>query len=101
MKSFQTGVDYLDAGEIVGIFPEATISRSFELKEFKTGAVRLAAAAGCAAHPAGARGGRSGCSPRTTRGLLPRQDDRADRRRTDERDRRRTPSPRPASCATG
>ena len=30
---------------MVGIFPEATISRSFELKEFKTGAVRLAASA--------------------------------------------------------
>jgi 1-acyl-sn-glycerol-3-phosphate acyltransferase len=44
--SFQTGVDYLESGEIVGIFPEATISRSFELKEFKSGAVRLAAAAG-------------------------------------------------------
>ena len=44
-KSFQTGIDYLKAGEVVGIFPEATISRSFELKEFKTGAVRLAAAA--------------------------------------------------------
>ena len=29
-----------------GIFPEATISRSFELKEFKTGAVRIAAEAG-------------------------------------------------------
>lgn len=45
LKSFDTGVEYLRAGEIVGIFPEATISRSFELKEFKTGAVRLAAAA--------------------------------------------------------
>jgi 1-acyl-sn-glycerol-3-phosphate acyltransferase len=30
----------------VGIFPEATISRALELKEFKTGAVRIAAAAG-------------------------------------------------------
>ncbi len=45
MQSFQTGIDYLKAGEVVGIFPEATISRSFELKEFKTGAVRLAASA--------------------------------------------------------
>jgi 1-acyl-sn-glycerol-3-phosphate acyltransferase len=45
-KSFDTGVEYLKAGEIVGIFPEATISRSFELKQFKTGAVRLAAEAG-------------------------------------------------------
>ena len=30
----------------MGIFPEATISRAFELKEFKTGAVRIAAEAG-------------------------------------------------------
>jgi 1-acyl-sn-glycerol-3-phosphate acyltransferase len=46
LASFRTAVDYLRAGEAVGIFPEATISRSFELKEFKTGAVRIAAAAG-------------------------------------------------------
>ena len=32
--------------EAVGIFPEATISRAMELKEFKTGAVRIAAEAG-------------------------------------------------------
>jgi 1-acyl-sn-glycerol-3-phosphate acyltransferase len=44
--SFRTAVDLLRAGEAVGIFPEATISRSMELKEFKTGAVRIAAAAG-------------------------------------------------------
>ena len=29
-------------GELVGVYPEATISRSFELKEFKTGAARMA-----------------------------------------------------------
>ena len=46
LASFNTAVDYLRAGEAVGIFPEATISRSFELKEFKTGAVRIAAEAG-------------------------------------------------------
>ena len=34
------------AARLVGIFPEATISRAMELKEFKTGAVRIAAAAG-------------------------------------------------------
>jgi len=39
-------VDYLKAGEAVGIFPEATISRAMELKEIKTGAVRIAAEAG-------------------------------------------------------
>ena len=36
----------LRAGEAVGVFPEATISRSFEVKELKTGAARLALAAG-------------------------------------------------------
>jgi 1-acyl-sn-glycerol-3-phosphate acyltransferase len=46
VASFETAVDYLKGGEAVGIFPEATISRAMELKEFKTGAVRVAAAAG-------------------------------------------------------
>jgi 1-acyl-sn-glycerol-3-phosphate acyltransferase len=46
VASFHTAVDFLERGEAVGIFPEATISRSMELKEFKTGAVRIAAAAG-------------------------------------------------------
>jgi 1-acyl-sn-glycerol-3-phosphate acyltransferase len=44
--SFRHAVAALRAGEIVGVFPEATISRSFELKEFKAGAVRMAAEAG-------------------------------------------------------
>ncbi|HEX4470677.1 MAG TPA: lysophospholipid acyltransferase family protein [Nocardioides sp.] len=34
---------HLADGELVGIFPEATISRAFEIKELKTGAVRIAA----------------------------------------------------------
>ena len=46
IASYDEGVRYLHEGQVVGIFPEATISRSFELKEFKTGATRLAAAAG-------------------------------------------------------
>jgi len=46
VASFHTAVEYLRAGEAVGIFPEATISRAMELKEFKTGAVRIAAEAG-------------------------------------------------------
>ena len=45
-RSLGTALDYLKAGEAVGIFPEATISRAMELKEFKTGTVRIAAAAG-------------------------------------------------------
>ena len=36
----------LKEGEVVGIFPEATLSRSFMVKELKTGAVRIAANAG-------------------------------------------------------
>ncbi|RLV56544.1 1-acyl-sn-glycerol-3-phosphate acyltransferase [Aeromicrobium phragmitis] len=44
--SFRQAVDYARSGEIVGIFPEATISRSMEIKELKTGAVRIAAEAG-------------------------------------------------------
>jgi 1-acyl-sn-glycerol-3-phosphate acyltransferase len=43
--SFREAVIALKAGEIVGVFPEATISRSFELKAFKSGAVRMAQAA--------------------------------------------------------
>ncbi|MGH3362359.1 MAG: lysophospholipid acyltransferase family protein [Nocardioides sp.] len=46
VASYDTAVEYLRAGEAVGIFPEATISRAMELKEFKTGAVRIAAEAG-------------------------------------------------------
>ena len=43
--SFREALKALKDGEIVGVFPEATISRSFQLKEFKAGAVRMAAAA--------------------------------------------------------
>ena len=44
--SFNRAVQALKDGEIVGVFPEATMSRSFELKEFKPGAVRMAQEAG-------------------------------------------------------
>jgi len=44
--SLHAAADYARRGEIVGIFPEATISRSMEVKEIKTGAVRAAAEAG-------------------------------------------------------
>ncbi|WP_078282065.1 lysophospholipid acyltransferase family protein [Mycobacteroides franklinii] len=40
--AYQAAVDSLRSGEIVGVYPEATISRSFELKEFKSGAARMA-----------------------------------------------------------
>ncbi len=41
--SYDDAVQYLRDGEVVGVFPEATISRSFLVKELKTGAVRMAA----------------------------------------------------------
>lgn len=44
--SYQEAVAALRAGEVVGVFPEATISRSFTVKPIKTGAVRMAAEAG-------------------------------------------------------
>lgn len=43
----------LQNGELVGMFPEATISQSFRVKSMKTGAVRMAAAAGVPIIPVG------------------------------------------------
>jgi 1-acyl-sn-glycerol-3-phosphate acyltransferase len=40
--AYLAAVRLLRAGEVVGLMPEATISRSFELKSFKTGTVRMA-----------------------------------------------------------
>lgn len=40
--AFRDAVAALRAGELVGVFPEATMSRSFEIKEIKNGAVRMA-----------------------------------------------------------
>jgi 1-acyl-sn-glycerol-3-phosphate acyltransferase len=44
--AFDAAVEMLKAGELVGVYPEATISRSFEIKELKGGAARMAIAAG-------------------------------------------------------
>jgi 1-acyl-sn-glycerol-3-phosphate acyltransferase len=43
--SFAEACQRLKDGELVGVYPEATISRSFEIKEFKSGAARMAIAA--------------------------------------------------------
>lgn len=45
-NSYKAAVEYLQRGELVGVYPEATISRSFEIKEFKSGAARMAIEAG-------------------------------------------------------
>jgi len=44
--SFVAALRALKSGELIGIFPEATISKIFEIKEMKTGVVRLAMGAG-------------------------------------------------------
>jgi 1-acyl-sn-glycerol-3-phosphate acyltransferase len=46
LASYEQALTALREGQVVGIFPEATISRSFTVKEFKSGAGRLAAACG-------------------------------------------------------
>ena len=43
--AYSVAVQRLREGEVVGVYPEATISRSFELKDFKTGAARMASEA--------------------------------------------------------
>ncbi|BBY06235.1 lysophospholipid acyltransferase family protein [Mycobacterium noviomagense] len=41
-EAYKAGVQLLRDGEVLGVMPEATISRSLELMEFKTGAARMA-----------------------------------------------------------
>ena len=43
--AYDVAVQRLREGELVGVYPEGTISRSFELKDFKSGAARMAAEA--------------------------------------------------------
>lgn len=43
--AYSSAVTSLTNGEIVGVFPEATVSRSFLLKDFKLGSARMAAEA--------------------------------------------------------
>lgn len=45
-EGMDKAVEYLHDGELVGIFPEGTISQSFELQPLKSGAARIAAQAG-------------------------------------------------------
>jgi 1-acyl-sn-glycerol-3-phosphate acyltransferase len=44
--AYAAAVQALRDGELVGVFPEGTTSRSYTIKAFKTGAVRMAAEAG-------------------------------------------------------
>lgn len=46
LGSYKAALAALKDGEVVGVFPEATISQSFTVKDIKSGAERMAAAAG-------------------------------------------------------
>src|SRR3954454_19087356 len=55
--AFESAVRALKDGEVIGVFPEATISRSFTVKELKAGAARMAIDAGVPIIPAAVWGG--------------------------------------------
>jgi 1-acyl-sn-glycerol-3-phosphate acyltransferase len=55
--AFEAAVRALKDGEVVGVFPEATISSSFTVKELKAGAARMAVDAGVPIVPAAVWGG--------------------------------------------
>jgi 1-acyl-sn-glycerol-3-phosphate acyltransferase len=69
--SFNTALRALKDGEVVGLFPEATISRSFTVKQLKNGAARMALDAGVPLVPVAVWGGQriwtKGRKPRLTR----------------------------------
>ncbi|MFF7943923.1 lysophospholipid acyltransferase family protein [Nocardia gamkensis] len=45
-EAYRAATAALDAGELIGVFPEATIARSFTVQRLRTGAARLAAGCG-------------------------------------------------------
>ena len=73
--SFVAALRALKAGEIIAIFPEGTISTSFEIKGLKSGAVRLAIGAGVPVIPTIVWGGQrvytKGVKPNLKRNRIP------------------------------
>jgi 1-acyl-sn-glycerol-3-phosphate acyltransferase len=57
IASYKEALAALKDGQVVGVFPEATISQSFTVKEIKPGAGRMAAAAGVPLVPMALWGG--------------------------------------------
>lgn len=66
--AYAEAVRTLKAGELVGVYPEATISRAFVLKDFKSGAARMALEAQVPIIPC-IVWGRIGCGPRIIRNV--------------------------------
>jgi 1-acyl-sn-glycerol-3-phosphate acyltransferase len=73
--SFVAALKALESGEIIGIFPEGTISTSFEIKGLKSGAIRLASGASVPVIPTIVWGGQriytKGVKPNFRRGKTP------------------------------
>jgi 1-acyl-sn-glycerol-3-phosphate acyltransferase len=57
IAAFESAVRALKDGEVVGIFPEATISTSFTVKDIKAGVARMAVESGVPIIPAAVWGG--------------------------------------------
>ena len=55
--AYAAAVKALKSGELIGVFPEAGVSASFTIRDFKTGAARLAAEAGVPLIPLALWGG--------------------------------------------
>jgi 1-acyl-sn-glycerol-3-phosphate acyltransferase len=55
--SYRASLKALKDGEVIGVFAEATISRSFTVKDIKNGAIRMAAASGVPMIPMAVWGG--------------------------------------------
>ncbi|HVU60892.1 MAG TPA: lysophospholipid acyltransferase family protein [Mycobacteriales bacterium] len=71
--AYRSAVEALKAGELVGVFPESTISRAFVPREIKSGAARMAIEAGVPLIPVVVWGGHrvwtTGRKPKLQRGV--------------------------------
>lgn len=56
-EAYSQAIAALEAGEMLGVFPEAGVNRSFTVRELKTGTVRMAAEAGVPIIPIAVWGG--------------------------------------------
>jgi 1-acyl-sn-glycerol-3-phosphate acyltransferase len=73
LGAYRLAVEALRDGELVGVFPESTISRAYVPRPFKTGAARMAIEAGVPLLPVAVWGGHrvwtSGRKPKLRRGV--------------------------------
>lgn len=68
-QAYDEALRSLGDGEVIGVFPEATISQSFQIKDLKSGAARLASEAGVPLIPMVVFGGQRMLSKGTPRSM--------------------------------